>query len=135
MPPYLKGELSEDMVKQQIDVLMVGGHETTATTVSYIILMLAMHPNIQEQVFNELRSKYDTQDQETTYEKMLDLHLLDRVIKETGRLFPIAFAISRTPSADIPLRKCVIPKGVNIIIPAYTTHRVNKIHKKYKKSL
>lgn len=129
MPPCIEGQFSEEMVKQQIDVLLIAGHETTASTIAYVILMLAMHPNIQEQVFDELRSKYDSPDQETTYEKMQSLHLLDRVIKETTRLFPVVFGFSRTPAVDIPLKNCVIPKGVSIILPVYTAHRVNNIQK------
>lgn len=127
MPPCLDGQFSEEMVIQQIDVLLIAGHETTSSTIAYVILMLAMHPNIQEQVFDELRSMYDTRDQETTYEKMQNLQLLDRVIKETTRLFPVVFAFSRTPAIDVPLKNCVIPKGVSVILPVYTTHRVNKI--------
>lgn len=126
IPLYVKGELSEELVKQQIDVLLVAGHETTASTIAYAILMLAMHPNIQEQVFNELHSIYETQSQETNYEVMQKCELLDRVIKETMRLFPVVFAFLRTPTADIPLKSCVIPKGVTIAVPIYTLHRVNE---------
>lgn len=125
IPPCIEGKFSEEMVKQQIDVLLIAGHETTASTIAYVILMLAMHPHIQEQVFDELRSKYQDQNQETTYDKMLNLHLLDRVIKETTRLFPVVFGFSRTPAVDIQLKSCVIPKGVSVIMPVYTTHRVN----------
>lgn len=125
MPLCIDGQFSQEMVTQQIDVLLIAGHETTASTIAYVILMLAMHPDIQEQVFAELRSSYDSPDQETTYEKMLSLHLLDRVVKETTRLFPVVFGFSRTPAVDIQLKNCVIPKGVSVIMPVYTTHRVN----------
>lgn len=124
MPLCVEGQFSEEMVKQQIDVLLIGGHETTASTMAYAILMLAMHPNVQEQLFNELRSKYDTQGQETTYEKMLSLPLLDRVVKETMRLFPSIFSFSRTPAADISLKNFIIPKGITVILSVYTLHRV-----------
>lgn len=125
IPLCVEGKFSEELVKQQIDVLLIGGHETTGSTIAYAILMLAMHPNVQEQVFEELRTKYESPDQETTYEKMQSLHVLDRVIKETTRLFPAIFAFSRTPAVDIQLQTCVVPKGVSVILPVYTTHRVN----------
>lgn len=126
MPLYADGQFTEQMVQEQVDILLFG-HETTATALAYAILMLAIHPNIQQQVFDELHSKYDAQEQETTYEKMQSFELLDRVIKETTRLFPSVFLFSRTPSVDIPLKNCVIPKGVNVLLPVYTLHRVNKI--------
>lgn len=127
MSAYIDGQFTEEMVKRQIDILLISGHETTATTIAYAILMLAIHLNIQEQLYAELRSEYDAQDQETTHEKLLSLHLLERVIKETTRLFPAIFLFSRTPAVDIALKNCTIPKGVSVYLPVYTLHRVNKI--------
>lgn len=128
IPLYVDGKLNEELVKQQIDILLEAAHETTTSTMAYSILLLAMHPNIQEQVFNELHSVHDTQNQEATYDIMQKYELLDCVIKETMRLFPAAYAVSRTPSADIPLKYYVIPKGVTIVLSLYTLHRVTQIH-------
>lgn len=124
IPLCAEGKLNAEVAKQNIDILLVAGHETTASTISFAVLLLAMHPNIQEQVFNELHSIYETPDQETTYEMMQKFDLLDRVIKETMRLFPVGFNFLRMPTVDVPLRNCVIPKGVIITMPVYTLHRV-----------
>lgn len=125
MPMYIEGKFSEELVKQQIDVLLVAGHDTTASAVAHALLMLAIHTKIQDQVFDELRSVYDTQDQQTTSDIMSKLPLLDRVIKETLRHFPIVFGFSRTPSTDIKLEDGgVIPKGVTVVLSPYTMHRV-----------
>lgn len=121
---YFEGKLTEEMVKQQFETLLMAGFETTASAISFAILMVAMHQDIQEQAFNELRSVYDSQDEETTYEHIQKLHLLDRILKESMRIFPIAYLIGRTPTADIPLSNCVIPKGIKITILIYTMHRV-----------
>lgn len=118
------GKINEELVKQNIDILFIGGHETTASTIAYAILMLAMHPNIQDQVYDELHSMYDTQDQETTYELMPKFEILNRVIKETLRLFPSVYFFSRTSAVDVPLSSCIIPKGSTIGLPIYTMHRV-----------
>lgn len=122
-----EGKLNKEIAEENIDVLLVAGHETTATTIAFAVLLLAMHPDIQDQVFDELHSVYETHDQETTYDLMQKLDLLDRVIKETMRLFPSVFAFLRCPTVDIQLRNCVIPKGVVIGLPVYTLHRVNRI--------
>lgn len=112
------------MVKQQIEVLLIAGHETTASTIAFTTLMLAMHPHIQEHFFNELHSMYDTQNERTTYEHIQKLDMLDRVLKETMRLFPPFYLFSRTSTTDISLESCVIPKGVDVVMPIYTMHRV-----------
>lgn len=112
------------MVKQNIETLLMAGFETTASAISFAILMVAMHPKIQEQVIAEFRSVYDSPDEETTYEHIQKMPLLDRILKESMRLFPIAYLIGRTPTADIELNKCVIPKGIRITVLIYTMHRV-----------
>lgn len=86
--------------------------------------MIAMHPDIQEQIINEMHPVYGSQDEETTYEHLQELRLLDRVLKESMRLFPIAYVIGRTPTADVPVSNCVIPEGIKITVIIYTMHRV-----------
>lgn len=121
---YIQGKFSEDLMKQQIETMLNGGFETSGRAIAYVILMLAIHPNIQEQVFAELRSVFDTPDEETTYEHLQKLPLLDRVIKETMRLFPVAPFIERVSSAEVPISNCVLPKNTYISISFFTLHRV-----------
>ncbi|XP_031632678.1 uncharacterized protein LOC116346652 [Contarinia nasturtii] len=123
IPLYFEGKLSEELVKQQIETFLGGGYETTALITSFTILTLSMHPHIQEQVFDELHSVYETQDEETTYEHIRKLHLLDRVIKETMRLLPLACLLLRTTTAEIPISKCTLPRDTSIIISVFTMHR------------
>lgn len=124
IPPCVEGKFNEEVAKQQIDIIFIAGHETTASTIAYAILMLAMHPEIQEQVFDELHSIYETQNQEVSHDEMQRSELLDRVIKETMRLFPSVYLFSRTSMIDVSLKSCVIPKGSTIALPVYTMHRV-----------
>lgn len=116
--------LTDAVIKQQIETLLIAGYETSAMTISFSILMLAMHSSVQEQVFKELHSIYDTQHGETTHQHMTELDILDRVIKETMRLFPPASMIGRTSAADFSLSNCIIPKGATIAMSIFTLHRV-----------
>lgn len=124
IPLYFKGRLSEEILKQQIETFLMAGYETTASTISFTILLLAMHPHIQDEVFLELLSVYDTQNEETTNEHIQKLHRLNRVIKESMRLLPVGSIIERTATADIPLRNCILPKNTIILMSFYTMHRV-----------
>lgn len=124
IPLYINGQLSEDELKQQIEVMLIAGHGTTGLTIAYAILMLAMYPNLQEQVFEEVYSVFDTQDEDIILKHIQKLHLLDRVIKETMRIFPPAPLIQRTCNKDIPISNCVIPKNTLINISIYTLQQV-----------
>lgn len=103
---------------------------------STVLLMLAMHQDIQEKVIQEFNSVFNTADDEIDNIDFKKLEYFDLVIKETMRLFPIAPIIGRMMTADMKLdgkRKCLLccmkqyttffvldtytlPKGANVII-------------------
>jgi cytochrome P450 family 4 len=56
-----------------------------------------------------------------------DLTRMERVIKETMTLFPVAPALLRQVHEDIKIRDIVIPQGSELFIPINFIHR-NPIH-------
>lgn len=121
---FFSGHFSEQVVKEQIETVLIAGNETSALTLSYTILLLAMYPDIQERLYNELRSVYDTQDEETSYERVQKLTYLDLVLKESMRMFPVAPFIVRTATADTPVSSCIIPKGSIVMMSIFNMQRV-----------
>lgn len=95
-----------------------------ALTVSYIILLVAMHPNVQERIFQELRTVFASQDEDMTYEHMQQLPYLDQVIKEVLRLYPVGPFMVRRTTADVQLSNCVIPKNCHVTLSLFNLHRV-----------
>lgn len=53
---FYSGKFNEQVVKEQIETVLIAGNETSALTLSYTILLLAMYPDIQDRLYNELRS-------------------------------------------------------------------------------
>lgn len=76
------GKFDEQTIKEQIETVLMAGSETSALTLSYVILMLAMHPDVQDRLYQELHSVFASQDEETSYEHLQQLTYLDRVLKE-----------------------------------------------------
>lgn len=127
MALHLKdGAISEKSLEEQIIVLLGIGHESMASTIANVILMLAIHPAIQERVFNELGAN-NSHDASITIEKLQSLQLLDRVVKETLRLYPSFHTFLRTSTSNVSLLTCTVPKGVPIVLSAYTMHRVKHL--------
>lgn len=52
-------------------------------------MLLATHPEIQEKVAAEMKQVFHSDRVEITYENILKLEYLDRVVKESLRLCPI----------------------------------------------
>lgn len=122
---FFSGKFSDQIVKEQIETVLIAGNETSALTLSYTILLLAMYPEIQERLYEELRANYDTQDEDTPYEKIPYLPYLDCVLKEGMRLFPVAPFIVRTATADTPISNCIIPKNAIIMMSIFNLQRVS----------
>lgn len=86
-----------------------------------------MYPDIQEKVFEELRSVFESQDEEMSYEHIQKLPYLDRVIKEGMRVLPVVPFMMRTATADTQISNCVIPKEAFILMSIFNLHRVSLI--------
>lgn len=89
-----------------------------------MILLVAMHPNVQERLFQELRTVFTSQDEDMIYEHMQQLPYLDQVIKEVLRLYPVGPFMVRRTTADIQLSNCVIPKNCYVTLSMFNLHRV-----------
>ena len=85
--------------------------------------MLALHPDVQEKVVQEIEDVFDSVDQETDNDMLNNMPYLDMVIKETLRLFPSAPLILREASKNVELKSCTIPAGANIIINMFHIQR------------
>ncbi|XP_063695952.1 cytochrome P450 4c21-like isoform X1 [Culicoides brevitarsis] len=120
-------EFDEQMLKDEIDTLIAGGNETSGMTTSFCILMMAMHPDVQERVVDELRSIFETADDEVTQDHISQLDYLTMVLQETLRLFPITPFIGREVQEDIQLDEYTLPKGASLVIPIFKLQRQEEI--------
>lgn len=59
------------------------GHETSSTTMSFALYELAVHPEIQEKVREELFTVSKKHNDQMTYESLKELKFLEQVLKGT----------------------------------------------------
>lgn len=73
--------------------------------ISYAILMLAMHPEHQERVFEEVKLIFPDKNMDNfvNYEDLNNLEFTERIIKETMRLFPAVPVMARNATAPFDL--------------------------------
>jgi cytochrome P450 len=104
-------------------VFFAAGYETTATTLSFCTYELALHPQVQEKLYEELKSVSDSRG-DIEYDVLCKLPYLDAVLAETLRKYPPAFRISRCSSQDYILADTGIQlfKGQIIEIPILAIH-------------
>ncbi|XP_063701761.1 probable cytochrome P450 313a1 [Culicoides brevitarsis] len=116
-------ELTPLEIRQNIIAIIFAGYETTAVTITYAILMLAMHPEIEKLVVQEIDEFYKKGDV-IDYDLLKNLNYLEMVVKETMRLFPSVPLTIRESIEDMNLEGVgMIPKGVTFICSFYRLHR------------
>ncbi|KAI5693074.1 hypothetical protein M8J75_007391 [Diaphorina citri] len=108
----------------EVLIVVSAGYDTTKTTNSLTLIMLALHPNIQQEVYDEIVQVLgDDPETVPTYDQIQKLHLLTRVIKETLRLYPAAPIIGRHITREIQADKYTIPIGATVAAFIYQIHR------------
>ncbi|XP_021509498.1 cytochrome P450 4F3 [Meriones unguiculatus] len=116
--------LSDEDIRAEADTFMFGGHDTTASGLSWVLYNLARHPEYQERCRQEVRELLrDREPEEIEWDDLAQLPFLTMCLKESLRLHPPVTAISRCCTQDIVLPDGrVIPKGVICRISIFGTH-------------
>ncbi|XP_032765705.1 cytochrome P450 4F6 [Rattus rattus] len=116
--------LSDVDIRAEADTFMFGGHDTTASALSWILYNLARHPEYQERCRQEVRELLrDREPEEIEWDDLAQLPFLTMCIKESLRLHPPVLLISRCCSQDIVLLDGrVIPKGNICVISIFGVH-------------
>uniref|UniRef100_A0AAT9UVH2 Cytochrome P450 3639B3 n=1 Tax=Maconellicoccus hirsutus TaxID=177089 RepID=A0AAT9UVH2_MACHI len=105
---------------------IVGGSETSAVTLSFTMLMLAIHQDVQDKVYEELEGIFGDSDRDVAAEDIKRMNYLEKVFKETLRMFPLVPFLIRTPKEDIALGDRTIPSGTEFIINVISLQRNSK---------
>lgn len=114
-------QMTDSQLADEARTFLLAGHETTAISLSWSFYLLATHPAIQQQLFEELDRVLDGRP--PTAEDLLQLKLTERVVLEAMRLFPPAFTIGREPVADFELGPYTVPAGTTIFMSQWVMHR------------
>ncbi|EGI63614.1 PREDICTED: cytochrome P450 4C1-like [Acromyrmex echinatior] len=101
---YREGVMTDLEIRQEVDTVMTAGHDTTASSLSFILALLAEHKDIQDRVRNEVDIVMQENENKLTMKFLHQLSYLERCIKEALRLHSVALFISRVCGEDVKLR-------------------------------
>ncbi|WP_264519756.1 cytochrome P450 [Flavobacterium sp. N1994] len=124
-------DTGEGMATQQlideIKILFIAGHETTANALTFTLHLLANHPEVQQKIHEELIAiDAETND---VVEQLQKMTYTNAVINESMRLYPPAWITDRENVEDDTLLGFPIKKGTLIGISFYELHRNPKYWK------
>lgn len=118
-----KNLLTDQEIREEVDTFMFEGHDTTAAGISWTLYILGSYPDVQEKVFDEIDNIFNGTDRPATLADLNEMKYLERVIKESMRIFPPVPTLGRILSEDMQLDEYFIPKGTSVTIQVYYLHR------------
>ncbi|XP_032560331.1 cytochrome P450 3A9-like [Chiroxiphia lanceolata] len=114
--------LTDVEVLSQAFIFIFAGYEPTSNTLCYLAYELAMHPDVQQKVLEEI-DKVLPNKAPLTYDAIMKLEYLDMTVSETLRMYPLGGRLERTCKKDVEINGVIIPKGTVVTIPPYVLHR------------
>lgn len=119
---------SEDVLAETATILS-GATDTSSIGSAFVALMLAMHPEHQEKVFQEIYALMPDRNTDLSQADLEKLTFTDLCVRETLRLFPTAPLIGRVAEKPVKLSNNVkIPPGVPIFFGLRQVHLQEKYY-------
>jgi cytochrome P450 len=94
-------EMDDETLRDQLMTLLLAGHETTATALSWTFERLMRHPESLARLEASLASGDD--------------EYVDAVIKEALRVRPVVFAVARKLSSPVEVGGYMLPTGTTVM--------------------
>lgn len=101
---------------------LVAGHETTATAMIWALYLLCKHPEMQQKLRDEVRSKLPSPDSELTAAELDSCHYLRAVCTEVLRLWAPVSLTLRVAACDTSIVGQFVPKGITIIMSPWAVN-------------
>jgi cytochrome P450 len=118
--------MSEEELIGQAAVLFIAGHETTANTLAWTLFLLSQHPAVLAALEDELDGAL--KGAPPTVDDLKSLALLDRVVKESMRIFPAAAILFfRRATADVELGGAKFPANSTFLLSSAMAHRDERV--------
>eukprot|EP00262_Sarcandra_glabra_P016715 TRINITY_DN553_c0_g1_i1.p1 TRINITY_DN553_c0_g1~~TRINITY_DN553_c0_g1_i1.p1 ORF type:complete len:520 (+),score=69.39 TRINITY_DN553_c0_g1_i1:26-1585(+) len=114
-------DASNSFIVDNCKNIYFAGHETTAVTASWSLMLLASHPEWQNRVRDEVLEVCSGRLPD--FDALRKMKMLTMVIQETLRLYPPVSFISREAFRDMKFGDIHIPKGLTLWVPIPMLHR------------
>ncbi|MFB4311941.1 cytochrome P450 [Actinomadura sp. GTD37] len=116
-----RGELDAEELRDEVLTLLLAGHETTAASLAWTLMLLSRYPAARERLEAEVDDVLGGR--EPRAEDADRLPWTKAVLSEAMRLYPPAWTIERDAVEDDDVAGAEIPAGSTIAVPPYLIHR------------
>ncbi|MBI1374930.1 MAG: cytochrome P450 [Phycisphaera sp.] len=108
-------------MRDEVVTLLIAGHETTSTALSWTWHLLATHESAATRLRDELHDVLDGRP--PCFADRARLTYTRQVLNESMRLYPPVWFIARRATAEDEIGGYAIPEGGTVVVCPYTIHR------------
>ncbi|HEX5330352.1 cytochrome P450 [Sulfuricurvum sp.] len=112
---------SFEEILDQVAMLFLAGHETSASALTWTIYLLSLYPEIQERAYDEVIRITGEGEFDPLQIKQMDL--ITNIFKETLRLYPPVGFFARENANETLMRGKTIAKGSSVVVAPWLIHR------------
>ncbi|MFC5220235.1 cytochrome P450 [Streptomyces coerulescens] len=105
-------EYTDRLIRDELVTLLAAGHETTASTLTWLYLLLDRHPAAREEAL--AAGEEDSEERRQA---------IQALVHETLRLYPSAWILPRHAAEDDTLDGYRVEAGTDLLVCPYLTHR------------
>ena len=113
--------MDEQQMRDEVVTLMLAGHETSATALTWTMYLLAQHKDVEARLFEDLDSVLSGR--QATSADLSKLPYLKQVAQEAMRIYPPVWAIARRSHQDEVFGDVLVPAKSYVGIVQYALHR------------
>jgi cytochrome P450 len=104
-------------LRDHVMTMLMAGHETTAGSVTFLFGLLARYPEVQDELYDEVRNLA------AGAVPLTEVPLTEAAWREALRLYPSVPMLDRQAITDVQLGEYKIEAGANLIWSPYVMHR------------
>lgn len=112
---------SFEEILDQVAMLFLAGHETTASSLTWTLYLLSLYPKEQEKAYEEITQVLQGEAIEISH--LRQFKYLTNIFKESLRLYPPVGFFAREAKKDTQVRDKLIKKGSGVVIAPWLIHR------------
>ncbi|EAI5576623.1 cytochrome P450 [Campylobacter coli] len=112
---------SFEEILDQVAMLFLAGHETTASSLTWTLYLLSFYPDEQEKAYKEIIQVLQGENIQISH--LRQFKYLTNIFKESLRLYPPVGFFAREAKKDTKVRDKMIKKGSGVVIAPWLIHR------------
>jgi cytochrome P450 len=114
--------MTSTQLRNETLTLLLSGHETTASALSWTLFLLATHPEIERRLRSEVAEVIGDA-REPSLEDISHLEYTGMVLNEALRLYPPIWVLERRAIAGDVIGGYHIPTGSTVVVSPFILHR------------